>query len=65
MKGETDVTREEEVAVTLTKAEAQALAQHLDYYIIQEAKDFGDEYDNMKYLRALVHIYERCEEAFQ
>lgn len=46
--------------VTLTKQEAINLANHLEYYIMQEVRDAGEDYDNFNYLINLVHIYERC-----
>ena len=45
--------------ITLTKDEADALANHLEWYIIQEVKD-DEDYDNIQYLAALIHVYERC-----
>lgn len=47
--------------ITLTKDEADALANHLKWYIIQEVKD-DEDYDNIQYLAALLHVYERCKE---
>ena len=47
--------------ITLTKDEADALANHLEWYIIQEIKD-DEDYDNIQYLAALIHVYERCKE---
>lgn len=47
--------------ITLTKDEADALANHLEWYIIQEVKD-DEDYDNIQYLAALIHVYERCKE---
>ena len=47
--------------ITLTKDEANALANHLEWYIIQEVKD-DEDYDNIQYLAALIHVYERCKE---
>lgn len=47
--------------ITLTKDEADALANHLEWYIIQEVKD-DEDYDNIQYLAALLHVYERCKE---
>lgn len=49
--------------ITLTQKEAEVLYNHLDYYIIQEIKDVGNEYDNMDYLTTLVAIYNKCKEA--
>ena len=46
--------------VALTKMEAINLANHLEYYIMQEVRDAGEDYDNFDYLINLVHIYERC-----
>ena len=45
--------------VVLTKQEAFSLANHLEYYIMQEVRDAPD-YDNIDYLINLVHVYERC-----
>jgi hypothetical protein len=45
--------------VELTKDEAEALEDHLEWYIIQEIKDDAD-YDNMQRLVSLVHVYEKC-----
>jgi len=45
--------------VELTKDEAEALEDHLEWYIIQEIKDDAD-YDNMQRLVDLVHVYEKC-----
>ena len=47
--------------VKLTKDEAEALEDHLEWYIIQEIKDDPD-YDNMQRLVSLVHVYEKCKE---
>ena len=47
--------------IELTKAEAEALKNHLEWYIIQEVKDDAD-YDNMQRLVSLVHVYEKCKE---
>ena len=46
--------------VVLTKQEAINLANHLEYYIMQEVRDAGEDYDNIDYLINLIHIYERC-----
>ena len=46
--------------VVLTKPEAINLANHLEYYIMQEVRDAGEDYDNIDYLINLIHIYERC-----
>lgn len=45
--------------VELTKSEAAALEDHLEWYIIQEIRDDAD-YDNMQRLVDLVHVYEKC-----
>lgn len=45
--------------IELTKAEAEALKNHLEWYISQEVKDDTD-YDNINYLTSLIHIYEKC-----
>jgi len=45
--------------VELTKDEAEALEDHLEWYIIQEIKDDAD-YDSIDYLTSLIHIYEKC-----
>lgn len=45
--------------IELTKAEAETLKNHLEFYIIQEIKDDAD-YDSMDYLTSLIHIYEKC-----
>lgn len=45
--------------IELTKAEAEALKNHLEFYIIQEIKDDAD-YDSIDYLTILIHIYEKC-----
>ena len=47
--------------VNLTEGEAEALEDHLEWYIIQEIKDDAD-YDNMQRLVNLVHVYEKCKE---
>lgn len=47
------------VMIKLTKAEAEALKKHLEWYIIQEIKD-SDEYDNIDYLISLIHVLEKC-----
>ena len=47
--------------IELTKAEAEALANHLEWYILQEIKDDSD-YDSIAYLCNLVHVYEKCKE---
>lgn len=60
-KAETAPAPTKTPVVTLSKDEAEALYNHLDYYIVQEIKD-DPEYDNIKYLLNLVHIYERCKE---
>ena len=60
-KAETTPAPTKEPVVTLSKDEAEALYNHLDYYIIQEIKE-EPEYDNIEYLMNLVHIYERCKE---
>ena len=39
--------------VELTKVEAEALKNHLEWYIIQETRDSG-EYDSIEYLPMLV-----------
>lgn len=46
--------------VVLTKQEAINLVNHLEYYIMQEIRDAGEDYDNIDYLINLIHIYERC-----
>lgn len=51
-----------EQTVTLTKQEAENLENHLEWYIIQEIRDFGGVYDNLEYLANLIHIWERCKE---
>lgn len=48
--------------VTLTKDEAECLANHLEIYIIKEVRDDID-YDSIDYLCALCGIYKRCREA--
>jgi len=48
-----------EVMIELTKAEAEALKKHLEWYIIQGIKD-SDEYDNIDYLISLIHVLEKC-----
>ena len=50
--------------VELTKVEAEALKNHLEWYIIQETKDSG-EYDSIEYLLNLVHVFEKCEKALK
>lgn len=45
--------------VKLNKDEAEALEDHLEWYIIQEIKDDAD-YDNIQRLVNLVHVYEKC-----
>lgn len=47
--------------IELTKAEAETLATHLEWYIIQEIKDDSD-YDGIDYLIRLIHVYEKCKE---
>lgn len=49
--------------VELTQEEAAILANHLEYYIIQEIKDSPDDYDSIDYLTNLVHVYEKCQAA--
>jgi hypothetical protein len=46
--------------IEITKAEAQSLANHLEFSILKEIRDVGEEYDNMVYLLNLIHVYERC-----
>lgn len=46
--------------VKITNDEAASLANHLEYYIMQEVRDAGVDYDNLDYLINLVHIYEKC-----
>ncbi len=48
--------------VTLTKVEAEFLANHLEIYIFKEVRDDID-YDNINYLCTLCDIYKRCREA--
>ncbi len=48
--------------VELTKAEANALANHLELSILAEMRYSGEDYDNFDYLRHLVHVYEKCKE---
>ena len=48
--------------VEITKDEAVNLMNHLEYYIMQEVRDAGEDYDNFDYLRNLVHIYDKCKE---
>ena len=47
--------------IELTREEALSLANHLQWYIIQEVRDDAD-YDSLDYLCRLVHIYEKCKE---
>ena len=47
--------------IELTKDEAECLANHLEYYIIQELRDDVD-YDSMDYLCKLTRISEKCRE---
>lgn len=46
--------------IEITKAEAKSLANHLEFSILKEIRDVGEEYDNMVYLLNLIHVYERC-----
>ena len=46
--------------IEITKAEAQSLANHLEFSILKEIRDMGEDYDNMVYLLNLIHVYERC-----
>ena len=48
--------------IELTREEAEALKNHLEYYIIQEIKDCS-EYDSIDFLCNLIHVYEKCKEA--
>lgn len=48
--------------IELTKEEAIALANHLDYYLLQEVRDDPD-YDNLDYFIRLCDIYKRCKAA--
>lgn len=48
--------------IELTKEEAIALANHLDYYLLQEVRDDPD-YDNLDYFATLAIIYKRCKTA--
>lgn len=45
--------------IEITKAEAETLKIHLEWYIIQEIKDDAD-YESIDYLTNLIHIYEKC-----
>lgn len=45
--------------VTLTFDEAECLANHLEYYIIQEIRD-DEEYDSILYLGHLLDVYRKC-----
>ena len=47
--------------IELTDVEADALKNHLEWYIIQEIKDCA-EYDSIDFLCNLVHVYEKCKE---
>lgn len=46
--------------IEISETEAINLANHLEFYILQEVRDAAEDYDNMEYLMNLVHIYERC-----
>jgi hypothetical protein len=48
--------------IEISEIEAINLANHLEYYILQEVRDAAEDYDNMEYLMNLVHVYERCKE---
>lgn len=48
--------------ITLTYDEAECLANHLEYYIIQEIRD-DEEYDSILYLGHLLDVYRKCREA--
>ena len=47
--------------IELTSVEAECLANHLEYYIIQEIKD-DEDYDSIDYLCTLTSIYQKCKE---
>ena len=51
--------------VELTYNEAEALKNHLEWYIIQEIKDGSNDYDSMEYLLNLVHVFEKCVKALK
>lgn len=46
--------------VELAHNEAEALKNHLEWYIIQEVKDNGQDYDSIDYLLTLCHVFEKC-----
>ena len=47
--------------VVITAGEAESLEELLDFYIIQQIRDDPD-YDNMRCLANLVHVWEKCSE---
>ena len=46
--------------VQLTKSEADALKNHLEFSIIAEITASAGDYDNLGYLTNLIRIYEKC-----
>lgn len=45
--------------VELTNDEAESLAEHLEFYLIQNIRDDVD-FDNINCLCNLVHVYDKC-----
>jgi len=52
------IAEPEPETVTLTKAEAYAIAQHIDSTLLQAIRDDAD-IDSMPWLRAMIHGYEK------
>lgn len=52
-----------EEKVQLTKSEADALKNHLEFSILAEIRASAEDYDNFNYLINLIRVYAKCKEA--